>query len=109
MINERIDDLFKTIETSDEYQKYLKIGEILNSDEEIKKLIKEIKELQQKSVHLEYNNDKQYKEVDKEIKTKVDTLNSKPIYQEYLKRMSNFNNILSESSNNIEKYINSKI
>ena len=109
MINERIDDLFKTIETSDEYQKYLKIGEILNSDEEIKKLIQEIKELQQKSVNLEYKNDKHYIEVDKEIKTKVDILNSKPIYQEYLKRMNNFNDILSESSNNIEKYINSKI
>lgn len=45
----------------------------------------------------------------KGIKVKVDLLNSKPIYQEYLRRMNNFNDCLSASSNTIEKYINSKI
>ena len=109
MINNTIEDLFKTIEESDEYKKYLKIKNILNSDEEIMKLIEEIKDLQKKSVRLEYNNDSSYKNIDKEIKMKVDILNSKPVYKEYLNRMEILNDILSESSNNIEKYINSKI
>lgn len=109
MINEKIDNLFRSIEESDEYKRYLEIGNLLESDEEINVLIKEIKTLQQRSVKLEYNNDISYKEVDKEIENKVNKLNSIPIYQEYLKRMNTFNNILSESSNNIEKYINSKI
>ena len=109
MINEKIEDLFAAIEESLEYKNYLEIGKVLESDKEIKKLVKEIKILQQKSVNLEYNNDPKYKEVDADIKKKVDILNSKPIYKEYLRRMNNFNNILSESSNNIEKFINSKI
>ena len=109
MINEKVDDLFKTIKESSEYKKYLEIGKVLENDKEVHKLIKEIKTLQQKSVKLEYNNDPKYKEIDKIIKKKVDILNNKPIYKEYLRRMNKFNDILSESSNNIEKYINSKI
>ena len=109
MINDKLEDLFNAIEESSEYKNYLKIGEVLEEDEEIKILIDEIKTLQKQAVKLEYNNDIRYKEVDKEIEDKVNILNNKPIYKEYLKRMNAFNDILSESSNNIEKYINSKI
>ena len=100
MINDKINDLFDAIYQSDEYKKYLEIGRLLENNKEIKELIDDIKKLQQKSVKLEYNNNLEYK---------VDKLNSIPIYREYLKRMNTFNNILSESSNNIEKYINDKI
>ena len=48
-------------------------------------------------------------DVDKEIEEKVNLLNSKPIYKEYLRRMNTFNDILAESSHNIEEYVNSKI
>ncbi len=109
MIENKIEDLFKTIETSHEYQDYLNIGTVLEKDEEINKLINEIKALQKKSVRLEYNHDEDYKEVDKEIEEKVAILNDKPIYQEYLRRMNEFNDLLSASSSNIEKYINEKI
>lgn len=109
MIENKINELFDTISSSKEYQAYLNIGKVIEQDEEINTLIKEIKALQQKSVRLEYENNPEYMEVDKEIKTKVDLLNSKPIYQEYLRRMSNFNDCLSASSNTLEEYINSKI
>ena len=109
MIENKIEDLFNAIKDSKEYKAYLNIGNVLESDEEINKLINEIKALQKKSVRLEYEKDNSYKEVDKEIEKKVNLLNSKPIYQEYLRRMNNFNDILSESYNNIEEYINSKI
>ena len=109
MIDNKINELFQVIENSNEYRAYLEIGAILERDKEINTLIDDIKSLQKKSVNLEYNNDVSYKEVDKEIEEKVKLLNSKPIYQEYLNRMGEFNDILSMSSNNIEKYINSKI
>lgn len=109
MIENKINELFQTIESSSEYKSYLEIGRVLESDNEINKLISEIKELQMESVNLEYNNDDSYKEVDKQIEEKVKLLNSKPMYQEYLQKMNEFNDILSMSSNNIEKYINSKI
>ena len=75
----------------------------------VQTLIKEIKSLQQQSVELEYKGDLKYKEIDKEIEIKVKHLNNKPIYQEYLRRMDQFNDILSQSSSTIEKYINTKI
>lgn len=109
MINNRIDDLFNTIKDSKEYKDYLNIGEVLKKDKEINELVEEIKTLQKKSVNLEYNGDETYKQVDLEIEKKVKILNHKPIYKEYLRRMNNFNDILSESSYNIEKYINDKI
>lgn len=109
MINERIDDLFNAIKDSSEYKNYLEIGKLLDNDDSVKDLVEEIKSLQQESVKLEYNNDLSYKEIDKIIEEKVNILNSKPIYKEYLNRMNSFNDILSESSNSIEKYINSKV
>lgn len=109
MINNRIDDLFNSIKDSKEYKDYLNIGEVLKQDKKINKLVEEIKSLQKKSVNLEYKGDESYKQVDLEIDEKVKLLNNKPIYKEYLRRMNNLNNILSESSYNISKYINDKI
>ena len=109
MIEKKIDELFETINNSAEYQSYLNIGKVLEQDEEINNLIKQIKELQQKSVRLEEAGKPEYKEIDKIIEEKVKLLNSKPIYQEYLRRMNEFNDIIAMSSNQIEKYINSKI
>ena len=109
MIENKIDELFQAINESDEYKAYLNIGSVLERDEEINKLVAEIKELQQKSVRLEEAGNLEYKEVDKVIEDKVALLNSKPIYQEYLRRMNEFNDILAMSSSQIEKYVNSKI
>lgn len=109
MIENKLDELFSAIESSNEYQAYLNIGKVLENDEEINSLVTEIKELQQKSVRLEEQGNQEYKEIDKLIEEKVKLLNSKPIYQEYLRRMNEFNDIIAESSNSIEKYVNDKI
>ena len=109
MINNKIDDLFETIKNSKEYKAYQNIGEVLKDNDEVNDLVEEIKKLQQKSVRLEEENNPEYKEVDKLIEEKVKVLNNIPVYQEYLKRMDEFNNIIASSKDNIEKYINDKI
>ena len=109
MIDKTLDELFETIEASKEYQSYLEIGSVIEKNKEVNDLMQEIKELQKKSVRLEEVGDEEYKEVDKLIDEKVKYLNSIPIYQEYLRRMREFNSCLSESSNTIEKYINDKV
>jgi len=109
MIENKLDELFQAIKESSEYKAYCNIGEVLDRDEEIKELIADIKKLQQKSVKLEEAGDNSYLEVDKKINDKVKRLNDKPVYQEYLRRMDELNDVLSESSNQIESYINSKI
>lgn len=109
MIENKINDLFETIKNSKEYKSYQEIGDILQNNEEINTLVAEIKKLQQESVKLEEENNPKYKEIDKIIEEKVTALNNMPIYQEYLKRMDEFNDIIASSKNNIEKYINDKI
>lgn len=109
MIENKINDLFETIKNSKEYKSYQEIGNILENNEEINNLVTEIKKLQQESVKLEEENNPKYKEIDKIIEEKVTTLNNIPIYQEYLRRMDEFNDIIASSKNNIEQYINDKI
>lgn len=109
MIDKTLDELFETIETSKEYQSYLEIGRVIDKNKEVNGLMQEIKELQKKSVRLEETGNEEYKSIDKLIDEKVKYLNSIPIYQEYLRRMKEFNSCLSESSNTIEKYINDKV
>ena len=109
MIQNKIDELFDTIKNSKEYKAYQNIGEVLKNNEEVNFLVEEIKELQQESVKLEEENNPKYKEIDKVIEEKVNTLNNIPVYQEYLRRMDEFNDIIAYSKNNIEKYINEKI
>ena len=109
MIQNKIDELFDTIKNSKEYKAYQNIGEVLKNNEEVNFLVEEIKELQQESVKLEEENNPKYKEIDKVIEEKVNTLNNIPVYQEYLRRMDEFNDIIASSKNNIEKYINEKI
>ena len=108
-LNKKIDDLFQAIHESLEYQEYVSICRVIDSNDEIKQLVNEIKRLQQKSVKLETTKDDSYKEVDKVIDEKVFQLNSIPLYQEYTRRMNELNDVLAESSFQIEKYINSKI
>ncbi len=109
MIDNKIEELFKEVKSSKEYQNYKNIESILQKDKSINKLINEIKKLQQKSVNLEYHHDEKYKDIDKLIAEKVELLNSKPVYQEYLSKMQELNNILSMSSNMIENYLQDKI
>ena len=109
MIQTKIDELFETIKNSNEYKAYHNIGEVLDKNEEIKSLVEEIKKLQQESVRLEEEGNDKYKEIDKTIEEKVNLLNSIPVYQEYLRRMDEFNDVIASSRNTIEKYINSKV
>ena len=109
MIDNKLDELFDAIESSQEYISYLNIGKVLEQDKEVNDLVNEIKMLQQKSVRLEEEGNLEYKNIDKVIEEKVSILNNKPIYKEYLRRMNDFNDTLAQSSNMIESYINEKI
>ena len=109
MIDNKIEELFEAIESSSEYKNYKKIEGILEKDKSINNLIEEIKSLQKESVRLEYNHDDDYKEVDKKIELKVAELNSKPVYQEYLNKMQEINDILSMSSKMLEDYVEEKV
>lgn len=108
-MNNSLEELFNAIENSNLYKEYRQIENILNKDDEIKKIIEEIKALEKKATYLESIGDEKYKEIDEEIKIKADILNNNHVYQEYLNRMEEFNNELSASSKMIEKYVEEKV
>lgn len=105
MIDNKIEELFETIMTSQEYQEYQKILNIINKDKKLSSLIKEIKKLNKQATILEYNGNPKYKEIDKKIKQKTIILNNNPLYNEYKNKMNTLNDILATSSNIIQKYI----
>lgn len=105
MIDKKIDELFKSINESYEYQEYLKISNAIKKDQELLNLIEEIKIMQKQATLLEYQNNTKYKEIDVKIEEKLKILNNYPLYIEYKHKMDDLNNILSTSSNIITKYI----
>ena len=109
MIDNSLEELFKTIENSDLYKEYKEMEKILDKDKEIKKLLDEIKELEKEATYLEYIGDTKYIELDEEIKKKAEILENKPIYQEYLHKMEELNEELAASSKIIEKYVEEKV
>ena len=70
-MNNKIEELFNTIENTKEYIEYNEIKELLINDEEIMNLIKEIKKLQKKATHEEASHQTIYHETDKLIQEKI--------------------------------------
>ena len=108
-MNNSLKNLYDSIENSTYYQEYKKISSILENDEYLNNLINEIKDLEKEATRLEYKKDPKYKEIDEIIKEKINILNNNHLYIEYLNRMEELNNILKESSNIIEEYLNENI
>ena len=109
MIESSIEELFNSINNSNEYKEYKLIVNTLESNKEVIDLIEEIKKLQKEAVNLEYKNDDRYLELDKKIKEKEKILNNKKDYQEYLSKLKDFNNTLLASSSLIEDYVTDKV
>ena len=109
MIESSIEELFNSINNSNEYKEYKLIVNALESNKEVVNLIEEIKKLQKEAVNLEYKNDDRYLEVDKLIKEKENILSNNKDYQEYLSKLKDFNNTLLASSSLIEDYVTDKV
>ena len=63
MIESSIEELFNSINNSNEYKEYKLIVNTLESNKEVIDLIEEIKKLQKEAVNLEYKNDDRYLEL----------------------------------------------
>lgn len=109
MIENSIESLFDSINSSNEYKEYLEITKILNDNKEIKLLIDDIKKLQKEATKFEFENDDKYREIDSLIEEKTKKLNEIPEYKEYLSKLKVFNNSLLASSSLLEEYIDSKV
>lgn len=109
MIESSIENLFTEINNSNEYKEYINILNILKENKEVNNLIEEIKALEKKATKLEYEKNKKYIEIDKQIEEKTKVLNSNKEYQEYLSKLKAFNNTLLASSSLLDEYIEEKV
>ena len=109
MIESSIEELFQSINYSQESQENQEIVSILNNNKEVKDLIEEIKELEKEATKLEYNNDDRYKEIDKIIEDKSNKLKENNDYNEYLSKLKKFNNTLLTTSSLLQEYIDEKV
>lgn len=109
MIASSIENLFTEINNSNEYKEYINILNILKENKEVNNLIEEIKTLEKKATKLEYEKNKKYIEIDKQIEEKTKVLNSNKEYQEYLSKLKAFNNTLLASSSLLDEYIEEKV
>lgn len=109
MIESSIENLFTEINNSNEYKEYINILNILKENKEVNNLIEEIKSLEKKATKLEYEKNKKYIEIDKQIEEKTKVLNSNKEYQEYLSKLKAFNNTLLASSSLLDEYIKEKV
>ncbi len=109
MIESSIENLFTEINNSNEYKEYINIVNILKENKEVNKLIEEVKSLEKKATKLEYEKNKKYIEIDKQIEEKTKILYSNKDYQEYLSKLKTFNNTLLASSSLLDEYIEEKV
>ena len=77
-IEKEIDNLFNELESSDLYKNYKKVKKQLEENNELNKILTEVKRLQKIAV-----NEKD-KNVDIELKKLYKTLDNYPLYQSYL-------------------------
>lgn len=109
MIESSIENLFTEINNSNEYKEYINIVNILKENKEVNKLIEEIKSLEKKATKLEYEKNKEYIKIDKQIEEKTKILYNNKDYQEYLSKLKTFNNTLLVSSSLLDEYIKEKV
>jgi len=101
----KTDELIEMIKKDDLYKRYVLVSKEMKDNEEIMTIISDIKLLQKKAVNLEYKKE-DISLVEKEISSKLNLLNSYPIYQEYSYLLEDLNGLFQEIKAILESYIN---
>ena len=99
-INDKLDEIIEFIKNTDSYKNYLKAKEILDTKEDIKLKIEEIKKYQKLIV----NNSNNKKELEIKIKDNLDYLNNDITYISYKNSLDEVNNMLNIFENKINNY-----
>ena len=99
-IENKVDEIINYIKNTDSYKNYLKAKEILDSKEDIKNKIKEIKLYQKQIVNGIGNK----KELENKIKDNLDYLENDITYISYKEYLDEVNNMLNIFENKINNY-----
>ena len=94
--------LIESIKNNKEYIKYLNLRKIIQKDQDIMGLINEVKSIQKRIVNLEIKHE-DISSLEKELKKKLEILNTYPIYLEFTDLQKEINIMLQVIKNTIEK------
>lgn len=100
-IIEKIDEIIKTIEESEVYQKYLFLQAEMKKNKKVNKLLNEVRVLQKDVVHHVSK-----KEI---LEQKMSELYEYPLYREYINVLDDLNNTYTIIENKINRYFEEKI
>ena len=104
MIDEKFNELIKTIENSLPYQNYQHILKQVEVNDDINTLVKDLKNIQKKLVHAKSDN-QNIKELEKELDIINKNLNSIPLYQSYIDASNEVNDLMRLVNIKIQNYI----
>ena len=105
---DKIDEIVKYIEESDDYKKYKEIEKKLENDSEVMNKVTKVKFIQKEMVKLEVEK-KDISNLEKEVEEIISSLNTYPIYQEYIYLQEDLNNTFQNIKTIIETYINDNL
>ena len=97
-LNKSLDEIVNCIKNSKEYRKCIELKEKLDTNSEVKSLVKEIKIKQKKYIR---TNDSNIKE---ELDILEDKLNNIPIYHIYLDNLEEVNNMINYVKDELNDY-----
>lgn len=103
-----VEELRNMIISSNEFKNYEHSLNMVEKDEELKKLIKEIISLQKSIVKLEHNKN-DVSSLNKELDDKYSSLYSNKKYIDYIDSSKVLNNLLTDVQNRFNKYFNSLV
>ncbi len=104
----KIDEIVDYIKESDTYKRFILVEEQMNSNEELMKLIEEIKSIQKELVKKE-EMDLDTTDLNNKYQSLKEELYSYPIYNEYNELLEELDNTYQEIKTVIEKYLNDKL
>lgn len=97
-----LDKIILEIDNNPKIRRYKELEQIINSNQEVKRILDESKTIQKEIVHAEsLNKPEQLKVLNDKYDTKMKNLKEHPLLMEYLDLQQEINNFLQDMSNSI--------
>ena len=107
-IIKEVEELKELVLNSDEYKKYKKYNDLLESNKEVKKLVNKYTSLQKEIVLKEYKKE-DISDKEKELDLLYDELISIDEYNNYLESSKELNELITRIQNNFQEFFDSLV
>lgn len=98
-LDEELDDLVSYVKSTDDYQKCISLKQKMDENEDIKKLVNEIKKIQKKYIKSNYD-----EKIKAELDQKNEELSSIPIYVIYNQSLEKVNEMIDYIKDSFNDY-----